>query len=170
LTAPISAPPITAPRTGRPLTGRKVAMIFIAFFGTVFTVNFYMMYRAISGFPGLVEEHPYIVSQEFDTHRDAQIALGWTTKIDWADGRLTATVTDRDGAPLPGLTVNAIVGRSVTRDQDHDLTLVAVPDAPGVYVVQTVLAPGRWRAEMQILNAGGDVFRAEATIFAEQKS
>ena len=164
--APAGRPPGGRSLAGRPLTGGKVLAICLAFFGVIFTVNGYMMFRAIGGFPGLVEEHPYLVSQRYDIERTAQVALGWQVSLGWADGRVEAMIADRAGAPLSGLAVTAVLGRSVTRDQDRKLALSERPGAAGVYGAAAPLAPGRWRVEMRAIDAGGASFRAETTVYS----
>lgn len=151
----------------RPLTGRKVLIIILAFFGVVISVNVYMMVNAIGGFPGLVEKHPYVASQKFDATRNAQIAQGWRAGIDWQDGALAATLTDRDGAPLRGLVVTVDIGRPATRDGERIVTLTPLGDRPGVYAVELDLAPGRWRAEMTAVDGAGATHRAGAEIWVK---
>lgn len=158
---------MTAPKPARPLTGRKVLMIALAFFGVIISVNVYMMVQAIGGFPGLVEQHPYVASQKFDATRNAQIAQGWRTTLVWQDGRLEASMTDRDGAPLRGLIVTADIGRPATREGEVVVTLTPSSGAPGVYGADLALAPGRWRAEMTAIDGGGATHRAGAEIWVK---
>ncbi|MFT4794528.1 MAG: nitrogen fixation protein FixH [Paracoccaceae bacterium] len=155
-------------KPGRPLTGRKVLMIALAFFGVVFAVNIYMMTQAIGGFPGLVEKHPYRASQRFDRERNAQIAQGWRVGLEWRDARLEAALTDRGGAPLRGLIVTADVGRPTTRQGERLVTLIPIPDRPGVYAADLALAPGRWRAEMVAVDGTGATHRAGAEIWVKE--
>lgn len=160
---------MTRSKPARPLTGRKVLMIILAFFAVIISVNVYMMGHAIGGFPGLVEQHPYIASQTFDAKRNAQIAQGWRTALVWQDRTLEAVLTDRAGAPLRGLIVTADIGRPATREGEIIVTLTPVPGAPGVYAAEPTLAPGRWRAEMIAVDGAGATHRAGAEIWVKSE-
>ena len=107
--------PCHAPRAGT-LTGRHVLAIFIAGFGLIFGVNFFMAYRAVSTFPGMEVSSSYADSQSFDLRRDAQEALGWTARVEVpGDGRLILHLLDRDGALVAPAELTALLTRPIPR-------------------------------------------------------
>src|SRR3546814_19411645 len=54
---------MTDKRARRPFTGRHAAMILIAFFGVVISVNIVMASFALSTFGGTVVDNSYVASQ-----------------------------------------------------------------------------------------------------------
>ena len=62
-------------------------------------------------FPGLVVKNSYVASQGWDRRTAAQRALGWTAAADYGNGVLRVAMTGRDGMPVRGLRVVAVVGR-----------------------------------------------------------
>ena len=70
----------------RPLTGWHVLAIFVGGFSIIIAVNLALAFNAVRTFPGKETESSYIASQNFDTDRAAQQALGWTV-----EAKLTAT-------------------------------------------------------------------------------
>jgi len=65
----------------RQLTGRHVLMIFVGAFTVIIGVNIALAYNAVRTFPGLEVKNSYVASQEFNTRRAAQVALGWTVDL-----------------------------------------------------------------------------------------
>ncbi|MFN7052645.1 MAG: FixH family protein, partial [Gemmobacter sp.] len=59
------------------ITGRQVFAFTAGAFGIIIAVNVLMAYKAVSTFPGLEVKNSYVASQNFDTERRAQEALGW---------------------------------------------------------------------------------------------
>src|SRR5579863_1286884 len=106
--------PAPDPVPSRPrfrLTGRHMMAIFVAFFGVVFVVNFYMAHLATSTFSGEVVENSYVASQRFNGWLDKaarEKALGWRVKAARrADGRVLVTVA----GPQPGAAVLTATAR-----------------------------------------------------------
>ncbi|MDB5649518.1 MAG: putative integral rane protein linked to a cation pump, partial [Hyphomicrobiales bacterium] len=64
-------PNLTPKVTGFVLTGRLVLLYFVLFFGTVFSVNFYMARAAIMTFSGLEDDKPYQEGIRYDTQISA---------------------------------------------------------------------------------------------------
>lgn len=83
--------------TAGKLTGRKVLMIFCGAFTIIIGVNILLMVKAIDTFSGLVVPNSYVASQEFNTKRAAQVALGWNAAIDYHDGAVYLTLLDDAG-------------------------------------------------------------------------
>ena len=143
----------------RQITGRKVLMILVAGFGIVIAANLAMLFAATGTFPGLVVQNSYVASQEWNRKTAAQRALGWTAASEYSGGILTIRMTGRDGAPVTGLVVTAIVGRPASTREDVSVELA---ETEGSYAVPLDLAPGRWRIALAATNAAGDPFSAEA--------
>ena len=99
----------------RPLTGRKVLLIAVAAFAVILAANLAMLLAATGTFPGLVVKNSYVASQGWDRKTEAQRALGWRAAADYGDGTVRVAMTGRDGAPVRGLSVVAVVGRAAHR-------------------------------------------------------
>jgi nitrogen fixation protein FixH len=143
----------------QPLTGRKVLVITLLFFGVVIAANLTLLLAATGTFPGLVVNNSYVASQGWDRKADAQRALGWTAMAEYADGTLRVMMTGRDGLPVPGLNVVAVVGRPASTREDIRLEMTERTDG---YSAPLALAPGMWRVMIAGANAGGDLFEAVA--------
>lgn len=146
------------------LTGFRVLMIFLAFFGTIFGVNFYMAYQAVHSFPGLVVANSYVASQEFDANRAAQEALGWTLTTGYADGALQLAFTDRAGQPAALADLSVLVGRTTGTADDRYPTFT--PDG-GTFRSQLDLPPGRWMLRVKARAADGTRFEQKRTIYVK---
>ena len=99
-------------------------VILIAFFGTIFAVNFTMARFAIGTFGGTVVDNSYVASQQYNGWLDearAQAKLGWqVTATRGADAHVFVTVTDADGPPLENAKVSAIVRHPLGRSEPID--------------------------------------------------
>jgi nitrogen fixation protein FixH len=146
----------------RELTGRHVLLIFVGAFGLIFAVNFTMMFMALDTFPGLVVKNFYVASQGWNERTAAQAELGWKTAALYEDGRLAVSITGEDGAQVPGLAVNVLIGRPTTAAQDQRIPLAAGPDG---YTADIALAPGLWRLELQV--EGVPAYDQHATFFVK---
>ncbi len=146
----------------KPLTGRKVLLIAVAAFGVILAANLAMLFAAISTFPGLVVKNSYVASQGWDRKTEAQRALGWKAAASYADGTLRVAMTGRDGAPVTGLNVVAVVGRPASTREDVRLELAEGAEG---YAAPLVLAPGMWRVAIAGTNAEGGNFEAVAQFY-----
>jgi nitrogen fixation protein FixH len=100
---------------------------------------------------GMVVTDPYIAGQLFEGNRkahDAQIAAGWTSKLDYADGLLKLVVLDRAGNPVNLGKVSVKINRPVG---GHDDTSVALEPSSGGYEVALTLNDGPWEASASAL-------------------
>lgn len=113
---------------GSPLTGRKVLAMFVAFFGVIMFLNLgILLPQAISTFRGLETDSSYRASQAFNAtlaEADAQLERGWRVEASLrleADGSALAQIVarDRDGAPIAGLTGEAVLARPADRSMDR---------------------------------------------------
>ena len=146
----------------RPLTGRKVLLIAVAAFGVILAANLAMLLAATGTFPGLVVKNSYVASQGWDRKTKAQRALGWQAAAEYGDGVLRVAMTGRDGAPVRGLSVVAVVGRPASAR--HDVRLELTEGAAG-YDAPLVLAPGIWRVAITGTDAEGGSFEAAAEFY-----
>ena len=147
--------------TTGPFTGKHFAVIIVAFFAVVVSVNVYMARAASSTFGGVVVENSYVASQNFNGWLDKareQAALGWTAKAARSpDGRIIVTT---QGTPA-GATVSADIRRPVGKP-DHttfDLTEVG----PGQYQSPSPLENGRWIVRLTV-EYGGQQWLQESHI------
>lgn len=149
-------------RDAKPLTGRKVLLITISAFGVIIAANLAMLLAATGSFPGLVVKNSYVASQGWDRKTAAQRALGWAAAVAYDGTELTVALTKRDGAPVTGLAVEAVVGRPATTREDVTLGLAA---ATGGYAAPIALTPGRWRVAITGRSDEGALFEAEAELW-----
>lgn len=136
-----------AARKPRQLQGRHVLAAFVVFFGIIFAVNGYMLVAALRTHSGVVAVEPYRKGLAYNDRIAAgerQAAIGWreTASLD-ASGRVAVRMTAKDGAPITGLRLTAVLGRAVTERGDVPLTFTET--APGDYVAMVgPLAAGTW--------------------------
>lgn len=152
---------------GRPLTGRKVLVIAVAAFAVILAANLAMLFAATGTFPGLVVKNSYVASQGWNAKTDAQRALGWRAAAKYSEGTLTVSMTGRDGMPVRGLNVAAVVGRPASMREDQRLELA---ESPAGYAAPLQLAPGRWRVAITGDDGSGNVFEAEGELIIEAPS
>ncbi len=135
------------------LTGRLMLAGFIAFFGVVFVVNFYMAHLASSTFSGEVVENSYVASQRFNRWLDEaarEKALGWQVRAARrADGRIVVAVV----GPKPGETVlTGTARRPLGEGSDQPLHFFAEPGTG--FVSAETLPAGRWLLRLKVESAG----------------
>lgn len=143
------------------LTGRGVLIIALAAFGIIIAANLAMLFAATGSFPGLVVKNSYVASQGWDRRTAAQRALGWQASAAYRAGALHVTMTARDGKPVTGLTITAVVGRPASTREDIHLDLA---EGSAGYVAPLDLAPGRWRVEISSTDAHDDHYEATAML------
>ena len=142
-------------RTGSPraFTGRHMWFILIAFFGTVFAVNFTMARFAIATFGGTVVDNSYVASQHYNGWLDearAQARLGWQAKmVRGDDAHVLVSVNDAAGTPLRNATVSAIARHPLGRSEP--IALAFAPVDGGGYRSLARLPPGRWTLHLTIV-------------------
>lgn len=146
-------------RQPRFLTGRHVLIALIAFFGTVFGVNGYFLFAALSTHTGVVAVEPYRKGLAYNTRIAAdqrQAALGWNDiAILMPDGAFAVTISDRDGAPVNGLSVAAVLSRPSTASADVVVQLEEI--GSGRYAANTgPRAPGTWIAMIEARRTGDE--------------
>ncbi|MCB5426009.1 FixH family protein [Altererythrobacter sp. CC-YST694] len=147
-----------APIKGGRFTGWHATAIFIAFFGTVGTVNVVMARYATSTFGGVVVENSYVASQEFNGWLDRAAKskeLGWQADAARTpQGRVAVTLAGApDDAQLDGDARHPL-GRL------DDVALTFTRQADGSYLSRETLPEGRWTLRLAA-KAGTDSWRGE---------
>ena len=133
---------------GKPLTGRTILGIFVAGFGIVFAVNFYMASLAVGGFSGVVVKNSYVASQEFNgwlEQAEKQAELGWSAEVTKAAAGHFSVSTK--GVPK-GAAVSATARRPLGQPETVDVEFTL--GASGDYVSKRPLADGRWIVRLVI--------------------
>jgi nitrogen fixation protein FixH len=161
--APSSALPSHKSRSG---IGRFlphwIPMLFIAGFLVVIGVNGVLIFFAEDTFSGLETESAYERGLSYNKALAAQAAqdqLGWQYQAAISDetgGQRTLRVrmTDRDGRPLPDLTLEAHLIRPSNDGMDMMVRPLAAGD--GSYVAAfTLPAPGQW--DLRLVARRGEV-------------
>lgn len=134
---------------GRELTGRHVLAILVAFFSVVIAVNLTMAYLARASWTGFVVENVYVASREFNDRAEedrTQAALGWTSELAIADGKITYRLRDRQGAVVRVARATASLRRPATVVDDRDAFLARQPD--GSLSAPVELHDGVWIIEI----------------------
>lgn len=135
------------------LKGWHVLASLIVFFGTIFAVNGYFVYAAVSSYTGIVSAEPYrkgLAYNERIAAGERQAALGWQEDVIVERGGLVRVIIrDADGNPVPYLKLAGTIGRPSTIRFDRRLAL-------------TERAPGRYEAEAGVLDAGAWLVGVEA--------
>ncbi len=120
------------------LTGRRVLFGFAGFFGIVFAVNGFFIYKALSTFDGVEIEGAYQKGRAYNhllERMDEQRRLGWQATISTdtapAGTRLQVTFARADGSALTGLDVEGTFWRPVASGADRRQPLAET--ASGIY-------------------------------------
>ncbi|MEI9851905.1 MAG: FixH family protein [Sphingomonas sp.] len=138
----------------RRFTGWHMLAILVAFFGVVIGVNLTMATLASRSFGGLVVANSYVASQHYNewlAEARKQRELGWSARVEAADGRLTVSA-DAANAPLAGATVTAVAAHPLGRVPE--VALRFRESAPGRYEAEARLPEGRWRLHLSLARDG----------------
>lgn len=142
----------------RRFTGWHMTAILVAFFAVVIAVNLLMATVAVHSFGGTVVENSYVASQRFNGWLAAARAQD---RLRWKDGVATdgarhvvLTLDDDAGTPIRGGTVKALAQHPLGRAADIPLAFRQA--APGRYVSEAALPPGRWRVRLDVWHGGGE--------------
>lgn len=139
----------------REFTGRHAAMVFVGAFAIIISVNLLLAFQAIKTFPGLEVSNSYVASQEFNSRRSAQLALGWSVRADARDGLVILSITDKDGAPVKVAKLAATLGRATHVRDDTKPEFVFDGTA---YVAPVDLGAGNWNIRMVARAVNGTEF------------
>ena len=144
----------------RRIDGRHVLALLLAFFGIIFAVNGYFLYRALSTHTGVVANEPYRKGLAYNQRiewSERQASLGWRDEVTaLLQGAITVVITDGDGNAVKGLSVTGSVGRPATSADDRSMALIE--DASAAYTaVAGGLGQGAWLITIEARTAPGDV-------------
>lgn len=158
-----------ASATGFVLTGKHVLACLFLFFGTVFSVNFYMARVAIQTFSGLEAEKPYQEGLRYDDeiHRAREQARrAWVVDASVrakADGA-TIDVTQKDGSgqATPGLTFSALFTHPA--DRRRDVKVALAPVGAGRYQAAAPVSAGLWDVTIEATDGKELMFRSVSRV------
>jgi len=109
-------------------------LVIVGAFAVIIPVNLTMAYFATSTFTGLETKDAYLKGIAYNQNlamAKAQKELGWKVETSLAavpdqpgpTAKIVVRYTDRDGKPVEGLDVNALVIRPTTAGHDHQIHL-----------------------------------------------
>lgn len=147
-----------------PITGAKFFAIFASFFVVIIGVNLVLAWQAVATFPGLEVANSYVASQQFDTDRAAQEALGWTAHARIEDGELLLAMTDAANHPAPVASVDGVFGRPTTVRDDQ--TPAFVFDGT-LWRAPVTADGGQWNLRLVAMAEDGTSFRQRLVVMAE---
>ena len=114
--------------------------------GVVFVINGYMVYIALSSFPGVAGTDGFDLSNGYNrvlATAAQQSALGWQIEAGQDDARHPMLrLTDRLGAPLTGAAIDARAERPLGPPDTTVLGFHAID--PARYQADAALFPGQW--------------------------
>ena len=156
-------------RAPRILTGRMVLFYFIAFFGVIFAMNFYMVRVALSSFSDVETDSAYKAGLSFKNDvaaAHAQDALHWKVEANLQrmgnTTRVVITAQDTEARAPSGLT--AEVRLTHPTDKRRDVTVDFVEVTPGRFQSLMSLPQGQWDLVIGLKRAGETVFRSKSRI------
>jgi nitrogen fixation protein FixH len=132
----------------------------VAGLGVVVVVNLGMVYAALHSFPGRAGDEDFALSNHYDAvleHEQREAALGWTVvALTDAAGRPEVMLTERDGSPLHGASVEGSAERPLGAPEQHVLSFRET--AEGRYEADAALpAPGQWELTLSASLGGRDM-------------
>ena len=118
----------------RELTGRGVLAWLSFFFISIFAVNAYFIYAAVSTFRGEDEQKPYLQGIEYGqtlARRAEQTRLGWKAaivvkRLPSGYVRVDIALRKADGAPARDVKLGGELRHPADETRDHPLRLVEV--------------------------------------------
>ena len=126
-------------------TGKHMAILVVAFFGVIISVNIGMAVVSSVSWTGLVVDNSYVASQEFEDKRlahEAQVGAGWQSVFTFASGAAQLSLRDATGAAPDLGQVTILVNRPVGGHDDQTLSLLRGAD--GTYSTALTLGDGVW--------------------------
>jgi len=160
---------IKAAKNPREFTGRHMAIIMVAFFGVVVSVNGYMAWVAVSSWTGLMARNGYVASQDFNATlevRRKQDRLGYQSILRYGDEAMMFTFRDRSGQPLKGFEVTLKVGRPTNEREDRQF--VMTEGDPGIYQQKLHLGPGQWNADVIASDKTGQAWKRLVRLYVKK--
>lgn len=147
------------------LNGFHVLGGMIAFFLVVIAADAWFAVLAYRSFSGQVADNPYEAGLLYNRtleQRRAEAALGWTAQADAAEGLVTLSFRDRDGASLDNLSVTASLVRPATEAGKVDLVLT--PAGDGAYQARITAPAGAWDIRGLARGPAGETFEVQRRV------
>ncbi|MEQ3625383.1 MAG: FixH family protein [Celeribacter sp.] len=145
------------------LTGWHVLAMFVAGFSIIIAVNLMLAFSAVRTFPGKETDSSYVASQNFDSDRAAQEALGWTVQAELSATLLRLSVRDAaQGVVKPDIAA-ATLGRATTVANDTIPAFVWDGDA---WTAPVSAGPGNWNLRIELQAEDGTLFRRRIALRA----
>ena len=128
--------------------GGWVLWSFIAFFGTIASLDAFFIYKAISTNSGVVIENPYEKGLAYNkTLEQAKSQPKWQSSITIKDDLLRWQLFDENNKPITGAIVKANIIRPIHKNYDFDVILEEKNN--GIYTANLKMPlKGRWIAKM----------------------
>jgi nitrogen fixation protein FixH len=144
------------------IKGWHVAAGVSAFFAVVIGVDASFAVLAYRSHPGQVAVRPYedgLVYNAELARMQAQQALGWSASAGAAPGTVVVQMRDRQGAPLTGLKLTALLQRPAT--ERGRVTVPLAETAPGRYATAPATLTGTWDVHVEARRDARMVFAAD---------
>ncbi len=142
--------------------------VIIACLAFVVVVDSGFIWTAVKGFPGAADDHAFNVGNNYNEileRAKQQAALDWRLDVKVAGRAIEVTLTDKDGAPLPGLVVQAVATHPVGPALPTSLAFLS--DGSPHYVATAPLpSSGQWDLGLTAI-AGGTEYRITRRIFVQ---
>ncbi|WP_431285451.1 FixH family protein [Humitalea sp. 24SJ18S-53] len=149
-----------------PARGGWIPWVFVGMMAIVIGVNGILIYSAISTFTGVTRPRTYDLGRSYNAviaEADRQAALGWSGRVALASGRLSVTVIDREGLPVPGH-LTGLLHRPL---DGREVPLAFGAAAPGRWTAEaTPPAPGQWEARLTLTDPTGQHFDIRQRVIA----
>lgn len=148
--------------TANKFTGRHMLAWLGGLFGAMLLANGIFVYYALTTFTGLETQHAYREGLAYNSElarARAQAELGWQVELTQgplADGGVDFTLryTDRNGAPVTALTIDAVLRHPATKARDRKIILRET--APGTYHGRVAgISAGQWEIRLAATAATG---------------
>ncbi len=121
----------------------------VAFFAVIFAVNGFFIYKAVSGFDGLVEDNYYEKGLHYNDALMQAKRMGWKIELSFmhdlktvAANKAKVVIFDKAGIPVGGAKVKLILRRPTTDRFDKELELV--PSGCAYHGVVSIPVSGLW--------------------------
>lgn len=115
------------------------------FLVTVVAVDGGMIWAAVHSFPGAADDHAFDTGNKYNeilANAERQAKLGWKLDVKVVSRDIQVTLTDQNGAVLPGAAVEAIATHPVGPAEPTSLAFA--PQGTSYVAKSALPAPGRW--------------------------
>jgi nitrogen fixation protein FixH len=131
-------------------TGRRMAVIMVAFFAVVVSVNVGLAVMAGRSWTGLVVANSYVASQHFDevtAKLETSAAMDVHPELSYENGRIRLSLHAASGAGVPVRSAVIKIGRPSHEREDRRLAMAC--NGSSECSVDTDLGAGLWAGEVE---------------------